>query len=37
MAAFKSIAGHPAAFLVVPRTGGLLVWSTFMIGRLLGD
>ena len=35
MAAFKSIGGHAAAFLVVPLTGGLLVWSTFLIGRRL--
>jgi len=37
MAALKSIAKHPAAFLVVPLTGGLLVWSTFLIGRRLGS
>jgi hypothetical protein len=33
MAAFKTIGGHAAAFLVVPMTGALLVWTTFLIGR----
>jgi hypothetical protein len=33
MAAFKTIGGHAAAFLVVPITGALLVWATFLIGR----
>ena len=33
MAAFKTIGGHAAAFLVVPITGALLVWTTFLIGR----
>ena len=37
MAAFKSIGRHASAFLVVPLTGGLLVWSTFLIGRRLGS
>jgi hypothetical protein len=37
MAAFKSTGTHAAAFLVVPLTGGLLVWSTFLIGRRLGS
>lgn len=37
MAAFKSIGSHAAAFVVVPLTGGLLVWSTFLIGRRLGS
>ena len=37
MAAFKSIGSHAAAFLVVPLTGGLLVWSTFLLGRCLGS
>jgi hypothetical protein len=37
MAALKSIASHAAAFVVVPLTGGLLVWSTFLIGRRLGS
>jgi len=37
MAAFKSIGSHTAAFLVVPLTGGLLVWSTFLLGRRLGS
>ena len=37
MAALKSIGGHVASFLVVPLTGGLLVWSTFLIGRRLGS
>jgi hypothetical protein len=33
MAAFKTVGGHAAAFLVVPITGALLVWTTFLIGR----
>jgi len=33
MAIFKTIGGHAAAFLVVPMTGALLVWTTFLIGR----
>jgi dolichyl-phosphate-mannose-protein mannosyltransferase len=37
MALFKSIAGHPALFLVVPITASLLVWSTFAIGREMGS
>ena len=37
MAAFKAIGSHASAFLVVPLTGGLLVWSTFLIGRGLGS
>ena len=35
MAAFAALAGHCAMFAVVPMSGGLLVWSTFMIGRRL--
>ncbi len=37
MAMFKGIAGHPAMFLVVPLTGALLVWTTFLIGVRLGS
>jgi hypothetical protein len=37
MAAFKLVAGHPAAFLVAPLSGALLVWTTFLIGRRLGS
>ena len=37
MAMFKAIAGHCAMFIVVPLTAGLLVWSTFQIGRQLGS
>jgi hypothetical protein len=37
MALLKSVAGHCAAFLVVPFTGGLLIWATFAIGRRLGS
>ena len=37
MAAFASVAGYCAMFSVVPLTGGLLVWSTFLIGRRLGS
>ncbi len=37
MAAFKAIAGHCAMFWVVPLSGALLVWATFMIGRKLGS
>jgi asparagine N-glycosylation enzyme membrane subunit Stt3 len=33
MAAFKTIGGQTAAFIVVPLTGALLVWTTFLIGR----
>jgi hypothetical protein len=33
MAAFKIAGGHAAAFLVVPISGALLVWTTFLIGR----
>lgn len=33
MAAFKVAGGHAMAFLVVPITGALLVWMTFLIGR----
>jgi hypothetical protein len=37
MAAFKRVGGHPAAFLVAPLSGALLVWTTFLIGRRLGS
>jgi hypothetical protein len=37
MAAFARIAGHCAMSWVVPLTGGVLVWSTFLIGRRLGS
>jgi len=33
MAGAKLVAGHCAAFWVVPFTGGLLVWACFAIGR----
>ena len=33
MAAFALVGGHCAMFSVVPLTGGLLVWSTYLIGR----
>ena len=32
MAAFKAAFGHAAGFLVVPATGALLVWTTFLVG-----
>ena len=32
MAAFKRALGHPGAFLVVPFTGALLVYATFLVG-----
>jgi hypothetical protein len=35
MAALKSVAGHTAAFLVVPFSGALFLWATFLIGRRL--
>ena len=35
MAAAKAAAGHCAMFWVVPITGALLVWTTFLIGRRL--
>ena len=37
MAALKSLAGHPAGFIVPPLAGALLVWTTFLIGRRLGS
>ena len=37
MAAFKKAAGHCAMFWVVPLTGGLLVWATFLIGARSGS
>ncbi len=33
MAIFKTVGGQATAFLVVPITGALLVWTTFLIGR----
>lgn len=33
MAAVKTVAGHCAMFWVVPVSGGLLVWATFLIAR----
>jgi len=35
MAGFKFAFGHPAGFLVVPLTGSVLVWSTFLLGARL--
>jgi hypothetical protein len=32
MAGFKAAFGHAAGFLVVPITGALLVWATFLVG-----
>jgi hypothetical protein len=32
MAGFKGAFGHASAFLVVPLTGALLVWTTFLVG-----
>jgi hypothetical protein len=32
MACFKAAFGHAAGFLVVPITGALLVWATFLVG-----
>lgn len=37
MAALKSVAGHCAAFWIVPLTAGLLVWATFALGRKAGS
>ena len=37
MAALKYVAGHTAAFLVVPFSGALFLWATFLIGRRLGS
>ena len=37
MSAFGTVGGHCAMFWVVPLTGGLLVWSTFLIGRRMGS
>jgi len=33
MALFKTFGGQMAAFTVVPLTGALLVWATFLLGR----
>jgi hypothetical protein len=33
MASVKSVASQAGAFLVVPITGALLVWATFLLGR----
>ncbi len=35
MAAAKAVAGHCAMFWIVPMTGALPVWMTFLIGRRL--
>ncbi|MGE3841727.1 MAG: ArnT family glycosyltransferase [Vicinamibacterales bacterium] len=37
MAVAKWLGGHAAMFWVVPLCGGLLVWSTFAIGREMGS
>ncbi len=37
MAAFKLVGGHAAAFLVVPLSGALLLWVTFLLGRRLAS
>lgn len=37
MAAAKAVAGHCAMFWVVPITGAVLVWMTFVLGRRLGS
>jgi hypothetical protein len=37
MSAFGMVGGHCAMSWVVPLTGGLLVWSTFLIGRRMGS
>ena len=36
MAAFKAVAGQCAMFWVVPLCGGMLVFATYAIGRLVG-
>jgi hypothetical protein len=36
MAGFRRIAGAGAEFWVVPVAGALLVWTTFVLGRLIG-
>jgi hypothetical protein len=33
MAVLKAVGGQTAAFTVVPLTGALLVWTTFLLGR----
>jgi len=35
MAAIQKTAGHDAVFYVVPAMGGVLVWSTYLLGSLL--
>jgi hypothetical protein len=37
LALFKAVGGHCAMFLAVPLSAGLLVWSTFALGRQLGS
>ena len=37
MALFKTAGGQMAAFMVVPLTGALLVWTTFLLGRRVGS
>jgi hypothetical protein len=37
MAAFKFVAGHPAAFVVTPLSGALFLWATFLVGRRIGS
>lgn len=37
MAVAKRLGGHAAMFWIVPLCGGLLVWSTFGIGRAMGS
>lgn len=33
MAAFQTVGGHTAGFLITPLSGGLFVWLTFTLGR----
>jgi hypothetical protein len=37
MAAFQLVAGYCGAFLVVPLSGALTIWLTFVVGRRLFD
>jgi len=37
MALCKTVGGQTAAFMVVPLTGALLVWTTFLLGRRVGS
>ena len=37
MAVFQAVGGERAAYFVVPLTGAVAVWATFLLGRALAD